>query len=95
MSSRKADVCRIPFSVKAAFGLGQEILYGQCAAEDAMHARNGVADAHGVPRVAMITRADGAEMFLFVLPKALLVLQSHFQSNLYSHGTAVCIKNLV
>ena len=47
--SERLYVRRQPFATEATLRLWQEILYGQCSRENAVHTGNGIAYAHGVP----------------------------------------------
>ena len=85
----------VPFPVEPALGGRDEMPYGEGGAEQAVHARNGVAYRHGVPCVAMVTGTDGHEVVLFRLSGRILVLCGHFQCDFHGHRTAVGIENLL
>ena len=75
--------------------LRQEILHRQAARKQAVHAFFRVAYRHGMPGVAVITRADGGETAAFALPYGVLVLQRHLHRHFHRHRAAVGIKHLV
>ena len=55
-------VGRVPLAVEGNLRRGSKIAYRQGGSESAVHTRDGVADAHGVPRVAVVAAADGDEV---------------------------------
>ena len=74
-------------------GRCEEVLLWQSRAEDTVHSSDGVADAHGVPRVAVVASTNGDEVVSLPLPEGLLVLDRHLERYLDSHRTAVCIED--
>ena len=60
-----------------------------------MHSRDRVADAHGVPSVAVVATTDGDEVISLPLTEGLLVLDRHLERYLDSHRTAVCVEDPV
>ena len=59
-----------------------------------MHSRDRVAYGHGVPRITVISAADGDEIRLARMPGGKIVLYSHFHGHFNGYGAAVGIENL-
>ena len=60
-----------------------------------MHSRDGVANAHSVPGVAVIAPTNGDEVVSLRLTEGLLVLDRHLERHLDSHRTAVGVEDPV
>ncbi len=91
---QRKDIAFVPLASETAFGSRREPAYRQCRTKQAVHSRHRVAHRHGVPRISMISRTDGHKITLSGMSHRILVLHRHFQRNLYSHRTAVGIKDV-
>ena len=60
-----------------------------------MHSRDGVADTHSVPSVAMVAPTNGDEVVSLRLTEGLLVLDRHLECHLDSYRTAVGVEDPV
>ena len=58
-----------------------------------MHPSDGVADAHGVPRVTVVASTNGNEVVTLPLPEGLLVLDRHLERYLDSDRTTVGVED--
>ena len=83
---QRQDVVGVPFAVETRAGLRHEVAHGQGASEERVHARDGVADRHGIPRVAVVARADGDEIVFLLLSPSDPILYGHLQRYLHGYG---------
>ena len=74
-------------------GRCEEVLLRKGRAEDTVHPSDGVADAHGVPRVAMVASTNGDEVVTLRLPERLLILDRHLERYLDSDRTTVGVED--
>ena len=71
--------------------LGGEKLDRESSREDGVHAGDGVADRHSVPRIAMISTSDGSQSVSVLLSAGMLELQGHFDGDFHGDGAGVAV----
>ena len=73
--------------------LGGEKLDRESSREDGVHAGDGIADRHSVPRIAMVSASDCSQSVSVLLSAGMLELQGHFDGDFYGDGSGVAVED--
>ena len=85
-SGHRLEISRIPLAAETTAGLRGKKAHREGGAEGAMHPRDRIADAHGVPCIAVVAVADCGEIGLTMgAATAHGGLNRHFHGHLGSH----------